>query len=214
PETGHNRRFSDLHGHGGEWRIEAQRLHWEILDDFATAATEAGIERTQDFNSGDNAGIGYFDVTQRSGWRWNTAKAFLRPARGRANLTVWTEAQVKALDLQPDDLGGLRCVGVALRHGREMVRVAARREVILSAGAIGSPQILQLSGIGPGALLQAHGIPVRQENAAIGENLQDHLQLRTIYKVSDALTLNTLAGNLLGKARIGLEYLFRRSGPM
>ncbi len=214
PKTGDNSRVSDLHGHGGEWRIEKQRLRWDILEDFATAATEAGIERTDDFNGGDNAGVGYFEVNQRSGWRWNTAKAFLRPAKHRRNLTVWTEAQVERLLFETAPDGARRCTGARLRRAGAPVEVLARREVILSAGAVGSPQILQLSGIGPAAHLRAHGVEVLHDAPGVGENLQDHLQIRAVFKVSGAKTLNTLAGNLFGKAKIGLEYALRRSGPM
>lgn len=213
PQTGDNSRFSDLHGHGGEWRVEKQRLRWDVLDSFADAATEAGIDKTDDFNSGDNAGVGYFDVNQRSGWRWNTSKAFLRPAKSRPNLTVWTEAQVEKLTFESNENGALRCCGAQVNRKGQTVSVTARREIILSAGAINSPQILQLSGIGPAALLQEHGIEVLRD-APVGENLQDHLQIRAVYKVKGTRTLNTLAGNMFGKAMIGAEYLLKRSGPM
>ena len=209
PETGGNSRFSDLHGHGGEWRIEKQRLKWDILESFAEAAVEAGIPRADDFNGGDNEGVGYFEVNQRSGWRWNTSKAFLRPARNRPNLAVWTQAHVERLVLD-----GKRCTGVVLRRQGQAIEVHADREVILSAGAIGSPQILQLSGIGPADLLKRHGIAVVHDLPGVGENLQDHLQIRAVFKVGNARTLNTLANSLVGKAMIGLEYLLKRSGPM
>ncbi len=209
PETGGNSRFSDMHGHGGEWRIEKQRLKWDILESFAEAAVEAGVPRSADFNSGDNEGVGYFEVNQRSGWRWNTSKAFLRPAKSRPNLAVWTECHVEKLTLE-----GRRCTGVVLqRQGRRM-EVRAEKEVILSAGAIGSPQILQLSGIGPAGLLKSHGIDVVHDLPGVGENLQDHLQIRAVFKVGNAKTLNTLANSLVGKAMIGLEYVLKRSGPM
>jgi choline dehydrogenase len=213
PKTGDNSRFSDLHGHGGEWRIEKQRLNWEVLDSFADAAVQTGIDKTDDFNSGDNAGVGYFDVNQRSGWRWNTSKAFLRPAKDRANLTIWTEAQAEKLILTRDD-GQLRCTGVQVHRAGQSVQATARNEVILSAGAINSPQILQLSGLGPAALLQQHGIEVKLDQPHIGENLQDHLQIRAVFKVNGTKMLNTLANSLVGKAKIGLEYMFKRSGPM
>ena len=200
PATGDNSRFSDMHGHGGEWRVEKQRLRWDVLDSFAEAATQAGIERTEDFNSGDNAGVAYFDVNQRSGWRWNTSKAFLRPAKTRQNLTIWTQAHVEKLTFETVD-GAVQCTGARVNHK------------ILSAGAVNSPQILQLSGIGPAALLKQHGIDVLRD-APVGENLQDHLQIRAVFKVNGTRTLNTLAGNLFGKALIGAEYLFKRSGPM
>lgn len=213
PQTGGNERISDLHGHGGEWRVEKQRLRWDVLESFADAATQAGIEKTDDFNSGDNSGVGYFDVNQRSGWRWNTSKAFLRPARSRPNLTIWTEAQVEKLTFEKDANGMLRCSGAQFNRKGQTITVTARRETVLSAGAINSPQILQLSGIGPAELLQHHGIEVLHD-APVGENLQDHLQIRAVYKVNGTRTLNTVAGNLLGKAMIGAEYLLKRSGPM
>ncbi|WP_017998867.1 GMC family oxidoreductase N-terminal domain-containing protein [Paracoccus sp. N5] len=214
PATGDNSRFSDLHGHGGEWRVEKQRLRWDILDDFATAMTEAGFERTEDFNSGDNAGVGYFEVNQKSGWRWSSAKGFLRPAKARPNLTVWTESQVERLVFETAPDGLPHCVGVIVRRGGDAVTIRATREVVLSAGAIGSPQILQLSGIGPAEYLKSLGIEVVLDAPGVGQGMQDHLQIRAIYKVQGARTLNTLAGSLFGKARIGLEYLLKRSGPM
>ena len=134
PATGDNARFSDLHGHGGEWRVEKQRLRWDVLDSFADAAEQAGIERTDDFNSGDNAGVGYFDVNQRAGWRWSSARAFLNPAKTRPNLTVWTEAQVEKLTFETGADGALRCTGARVSHKGQGVTVAARRETVLSAG--------------------------------------------------------------------------------
>ncbi|AGB74062.1 MULTISPECIES: GMC family oxidoreductase [Rhizobium] len=214
PKTGGNSRFSDMHGHGGEWRIEKQRLKWDILESFAEAAIEAGIPRSGDFNSGDNEGVGYFEVNQRSGWRWNTSKAFLRPVRNRPNLTIWTRSHVERLILEDDGFGRKRCTGVILQRQGQRAEVRARREVILSAGAIGSPQILQLSGIGPAGLLKRHGIEVIHDLPGVGENLQDHLQIRAVFKVDNAKTLNTLANSLFGKATIGLEYALKRSGPM
>nr|WP_298249664.1 GMC family oxidoreductase N-terminal domain-containing protein [uncultured Halomonas sp.] len=204
----------DFHGHGGEWRIEKQRLKWQVLDDFATAAVEAGIPRTRDFNRGDNEGVDYFEVNQRSGWRWNTAKAFLRGVERRGNLTVWHSTQVLGLDFASDEGDEPRCCGVTAERAGEKVVATASREVILSAGAIGSPQLLQLSGVGPAALLAEHGIPVVADLPGVGENLQDHLQIRSVYRVKGAKTLNTMANSLFGKAKIGLEYALKRSGPM
>ena len=209
-------------GAGGEWRVEKQRLRWDVLDAFAQAATQAGIAATDDFNRGNNEGVGYFEVNQRAGWRWNTAKAFLRPAcYARPNFELWTSAQVSSLVLEPNnnaqEAGAtrpLRCTGVKVWSGSEMVTATARNEVLLCAGAIGSPQILQLSGLGPAALLQSLGLPVAQDTPGVGENLQDHLQIRAVFKVRNAVTLNTQANSLVGKARIGLEYLLKRSGPM
>ncbi len=203
----------NYHGHGGEWRIERQRLKWKVLEDFANACVQAGIPRTQDFNRGDNEGVDYFEVNQRSGWRWNTSKAFLRTAEKRTNLTLWHSTHVLGLDMASGEQP--RCTGVRVeRPGQGEIRAQARREVILSAGAIGSPQLLQLSGIGPADLLREHDIPVIKDLPGVGENLQDHLQIRSVYKVQGATTLNTMANSLLGKARIGLEYLIKRSGPM
>ena len=213
-DTSGNSRFAAAHGHGGELRIEKQRLKWDILEAFSDAAVEAGIPRVDDFNSGDNAGVGYFEVTQKSGWRWNTSKAFLRPVRDRSNLTVWTQSHVERLTFSQSLSGRKRCTGAVVRRKGEILEVSARNEVILSAGAIGSPQILQLSGIGPAELLQRHGIDVVHDLPGVGENLQDHLQIRAVFTVKNAKTLNTLASSILGKAMIGLEYLLRRSGPM
>ena len=213
PITGNNSRFSDMHGSGGEWRVEKQRLSWDVLDSFADAAEQAGIEKIDDFNAGDNAGVGYFDVNQRSGWRWSSSKAFLRPARGRPNLTIWTESQAQKLSWSTADNGQPRCTGLSLSRAGQTVQVTANREVILSAGAINSPQILQLSGIGPADLLRSHGIEVIRD-APVGENLQDHLQIRAVFKVNGTQTLNTLANSLFGRLKIGAEYLLNRSGPM
>ncbi|MCB2023882.1 MAG: GMC family oxidoreductase N-terminal domain-containing protein [Ottowia sp.] len=207
--------FGKFHGHGGEWRVERQRLRWDILDAFAEAAVQAGIPHTADFNRGTNEGVGYFQVNQKSGWRWNTAKAFLRPAcTGRPNFTLWTGAQVARLQIgrQPD--GSLRCTGAVVVKDGQQLQVQAAREVLLCAGSIGSPQLLQLSGLGPEALLRQHGIEVLADLPGVGGNLQDHLQIRAVYKIQGAPTLNVMANSLLGKARIGLEYLLKRSGPM
>ena len=195
PATGGNSRFSDLHGHGGEWRVEKQRLRWDLLDAFADAAVQAGVPKTEDFNTGDNEGVGYFDVNQRSGWRWNTSKAFLRPVLSRPNLTVWTEAQVERLLFETEDDGALSCSGVRLRRAGTLTEVRARREVILSAGSIGSPQILQLSGVGDADFLQGLGIEPVRDLPGVGANLQDHLQIRTVFKVTGAKTLNALSAS-------------------
>lgn len=200
---------SDLHGSGGEWRVDRQRLNWPILDDWVKAAVEAGIPETPDFNGGDNEGVGYFRVNQKGGFRWNTARGFLTPVRYRQNLKIVTGAMTERLILE-----GRRVVGVAYRKDGALVEERAAGEVILSAGSIGSVQVLQLSGIGPGDHLQRLGIGVVQDHTAIGENLQDHLQLRCAWKVSDARTLNTMSATLLGKARIAAEYALRRTGPM
>ncbi len=206
----HWRGADAAHGAGNEWRVERQRLSWEILDAFGAAAREAGIPATDDFNRGDNEGVGYFEVNQRSGIRWNTSKAFLRPAAGRPNLEVWTDATVTRVRLQ-----GHRAVGVELRRGRDAPRlVDAAKGVALCAGAVNTPQLLQLSGIGPAGLLQEHGIALQHELPGVGENLQDHLQIRAVFAVQGVKTLNVIANSAWGKAMIGLEYLLRRSGPM
>lgn len=200
---------SDLHGSGGEWRVETARVRWAVLDAFLDAAEQAGIPRTPDFNTGDNEGGGYFDVNQRSGIRWNTSKAFLRPAANRPNLRVLTGAQAERLILE-----GGEVKGVVYHQNGQRHEARAARETVLSAGAIGSPHLLELSGVGQGAALQAAGIAPQVEVPGVGANLQDHLQLRLVYKVAGVPTLNEKASSLMGKASIGLEYLLKRSGPM
>ena len=209
-----NERFSDFHGNGGEWRIEKQRLRWDILDAFAEAAEQAGFPRIDDFNAGDNEGVSYFEVNQRSGWRWNASRAFLAPIRSRRNLSIWTDAHAQRLTFARADDGRPRCTGLELRRGRQAITVTARREVILSAGAVGSPHLLLLSGVGPAGELTRHGIEPVQDLPGVGRNLQDHLQIRTVFKVEGTRTLNALAGTWTGKAAIGLEYALKRSGPM
>ena len=199
----------EMHGAKGEWRIDRQRLHWPILDDFRDAANAAGLPKVTDFNRGDNHGVGYFHVTQRGGIRLNTAKAFLNKVRHRRNLRIVTGAQAKRVLVE-----NRRAVGVEVRvNGADRI-AQVRGEVILAAGAIGSPHLLELSGIGRPEHLRTLGIDVVHALSGLGENLRDHLQLRLIYKLKHALTLNTLSASLLGKARIGLEYLLKRSGPM
>jgi choline dehydrogenase len=199
---------------GGEWRVERQRLSWRILDAFAQAAQQAGIPAQHDFNRGNNEGVGYFEVNQRGGVRWNASKAFLRPVRRRPNLEVWTGAHVTRLLWQGDG-ANRRARGVELlRDGGAPQSVLAAREVVLAAGAVGTPQLLQLSGVGRGAWLHAHGVEPRHELPGVGENLQDHLQIRAVFAVRGVRTLNRLANSWWGKARIGLHYLLMRSGPM
>lgn len=199
----------DLHGGGGEWRVEKQRLSWEILDAVRAAAVEAGIPATEDFNRGDNEGAGYFRVNQRGGWRWSTAKAFLRPARARANLRVLTGVQAKRVRVEAG-----AATGIEAEMNGAAVTFSARREVILCAGAIGSPQLLELSGIGDPDRLRALGIVPVHAAPEVGENLQDHLQLRAVFRVAGVSTLNSRAASLFGKMAIGAEYLLFRSGPM
>ena len=209
----HHAGASSLHGAGGEWRVEKQRLSWEILDAFRKAAEQTGIPMTDDFNAGDNFGCGYFEVNQKRGLRWNTARGFLKDATREGSLEIMTGAHVERLRLVPGESGPV-CRGVEFVAGGQAWFAEAGSETIVSAGAVGSPQILQLSGIGPAALLQQHGIAVVLDAPGVGENLQDHLQLRMAFKVSNARTLNTMANSLLGKVKIGLEYAINRSGPM
>jgi choline dehydrogenase len=204
---------SEHHGAGGEWRVEKQRLSWKILDAFRDAAAQLGIPKVDDFNAGDNAGSAYFEVNQRRGIRLNTAKAFLRPAAQRGNLTIMTGCHVERLLFDQTDNGKI-CTGVQFTGGGHAYTAVARRETLLAAGAIGSPHLLQLSGIGPAADLQRHGIAPLVDSPGVGENLQDHLQLRMVYKITGARTLNTSAASWFGKFRIGLEYALFQSGPM
>ncbi len=199
----------EFHGAGGEWRVEEMRLSWEILDAFREAAAEIGIPKTEDFNRGDNEGCGYFQVNQKRGMRWNTAQAFLKPVRSRGNLMVLTHAQASRLRLD-----GKRVTGVEFRQAGAARFAHAKGEVILASGAVGSPQLLQLSGIGPADLIAAHGIPVRHALAGVGENLQDHLQIRMAYKVRHTKTLNERANSLAGRIGMGLEYFLMRRGPL
>ncbi|WP_250526416.1 GMC family oxidoreductase N-terminal domain-containing protein [Caballeronia sp. GAWG2-1] len=205
----HHGGANQWHGAGGEWRVEKQRLKWKILETFSQAAQQSGIPATDDFNRGDNTGVGYFDVNQRGGIRWNAAKAFLREAMKRPNLTTITGAHTQRLVFE-----GMRCSGVEYRGGDVDYIARARCEVILSAGAVNSPQILELSGIGNGARLQRLGIDVVRDLRGVGENLQDHLQLRMAYRVNGVRTLNTLSAKWWGKLFIGMQYALLRSGPM
>lgn len=200
---------SALHGSGGEWRVERQRLSWPILDAFRDAAEELGIPKTEDFNTGDNEGSGYFEVNQRGGFRWNTTKAFLRPAMKRGNLRVVTGAEVERLEFE-----GKRAVRIGYRlQGRNCV-ASASGEIILSAGAINSPKILELSGIGNPAIVKEAGAAPLHDLRGVGENLQDHLQIRTVFRIEGARTLNQLYHNLFSRAAMGFEYALRRSGPL
>ncbi len=202
-----------FHGHDGEWRVERQRLHWDVLDAFRDAAAEAGIPRTDDFNRGDNYGCGYFEVNQRRGVRWNASKAFLHPLikgrHERRNLVLVTEALDTALEFD-----GRTCTGVTFKQRTVEFRVHARAETVLCAGSIGSPSLLQRAGIGAPEVLHAAGIGVRHPLPGVGENLQDHLQLRMAFRLVNARTLNTLASAWHGKAWMGLQYMTMQRGPM
>lgn len=214
----------EWHGVGGEIRVERPRVRWKILDAWQAAAAQLGIAPIDEFNRGDNAGSAYFHVNQRRGRRWSMADAFLHPVAHRPNLTVYTQTQ--ALRLLMDDRVRLdqrhgawttaqrRITGVQLLKGGHHVDVRARREVILSAGAIGSPHLMQVSGLGPASLLTEHQVPVVVDLPGVGENLQDHLQIRSVYRIRGAATVNTLYRNWITRAGMGLQYLALRSGPM
>lgn len=197
------------HGKDGELRVARQRLNWPVLDRVALAADELGIPRAEDFNDGNNEGTGYFPVNQHGGIRWNARKAFLDPARGRANLRIVTGAHVQSLAMD-----GRRVTGVRFLHRGRPAQVHARGEVVLAAGAIGSPQILELSGIGQPDLLRDLGIELRHEASGVGEHLSDHLQIRTVYRITGARTLNDRMSTLWGQALVAAEYALWRSGPM
>jgi len=197
------------HGADGPLKVSRQRLHWPILDAFRDAAEQCGIPKTNDFNRGDNFGSGFFDVNQKDGLRWNGARSFLNPVKRRPNLKIVTGAVVDKLVFRD-----ARAVGVAFRQAGRPCLAEARGEVVLAAGAIGSPHLLQRSGVGPGPLLQDQGIEVARGSAEVGANLQDHLQIRAAYKVNGTPTLNSRAATLFGKAMIGLEYAVRQTGPL
>jgi choline dehydrogenase len=198
-----------MHGAGGEWKVARQRLRWDILEAFRDAAEEIGLPRRDDFNDGDNEGSGFFEVNQRGGIRWTTAKAFLRPAERRPNLRVVTGALVGAVLLE-----GARAIGVRYSLGGIELEALADREVVLAAGAVNSPKLLELSGIGDAAVLAEYGIAVHHHLPGVGANLQDHLQIRTVFGVSGARTLNQLANSTIGKAAMAVEYGFFRTGPL
>ena len=207
---------SEIHGGRGEWRVEEQRLDWEILHAWRAAAAECGIPHTADFNGGDNFGSARFQVNQKNGVRWNASKAFLRPAMQRKNLTVLTDAlttKVRTNAGVSDDLG-ICATGIEFTHNGENCYADAKIETILSGGAINSPQLLQLSGIGDAALLQQYGIPVVHELKGVGQNLQDHLQLRMAFKVTGTRTMNEWSNRWYGKAQMALQYALFRTGPL
>ena len=206
---GHVLGENEMHGGNGEWRVEGQRLSWEILDAFRDAAAETGIPNTNDFNTGNNEGCGYFEVNQKQGVRWSAADAFLHPIKSRANLTVLTESHVNKLQFD-----GNKVVGVKFWRGNDLFEASVSGEIVLASGAIGSPQIMQASGISSGALSQKIGIQNIIELPGVGENLQDHLQMRLVFKVKNTKTLNLRANSLFGKIGMGLEYFLFKRGPM
>ena len=203
----------EFHGADGELRVEERRVNWEILDAWRDAAEQCGIPKIDEFNRGDNFGNAYFQMNQRSGRRWSATRAFLDPAMGRPNLTVVTEAHVERLTLE-ESADGLKATGVVVRTSKGQETWTANTEVILAAGSIGSPHLLQVSGIGRGDVLQASGVTVLHELAGVGENLHDHLQIRTIFSVENTVTLNQRARNVFGMMAMGMEYFFKRTGPL
>jgi choline dehydrogenase-like flavoprotein len=198
-----------FHGAGGEWRVENPRVRWDVLDALRDAAAQAGIPKIGDFNTGDNEGSAYFQVNQKAGRRWSAARGFLKPVLNRPNLRLVTGVEVERVIFD-----GARAAGLSFRQGGQLCEARAAGEVILASGAVGSPKILQLSGVGDGARLRDLGIAVTHHAPGVGENLQDHLQIRPVFKVSGVATLNTDYANLLRRAGMGLEYLFRRTGPL
>jgi len=205
---------NEFHGAGGELRVEEPRVRWEILDAWREAAQECGIPKIDEFNRGDNSGNAYFHMNQKRGVRWSATNAWLRPALSRPNLTVATKSHATKVRLEEKD-GRRRATGLDyVAEGQGPATALARKAVILAAGAIGTPQLLQLSGVGPGALLSKLGIPVFHEMAGVGEDLHDHLQIRMVFKVANATTLNTRVNSLWGKAAMGLEYLLFKTGPL
>jgi choline dehydrogenase-like flavoprotein len=198
-----------LHRSGGEWRVEHPRIRWEILDAIRDAAAAAGIPKIEDFNAGDNEGSSYFQVNQKRGRRWSAARGFLKPVLNRENLRLETGVEVERVAFE-----GARAGGIVFRKGAERFLARAAGEVILSAGAVGSPKILELSGVGDGDRLAPLGVPVVRHLPGVGENLQDHLQLRPVYKVTGVRTLNTDYARLWKRAAMGLEYALFRTGPL
>ncbi len=206
---GHAEGASEFHGGDGPLKVSRARARWEILDSFRDAAEAVGIPKTDDFNRGDNFGSSYFQVTQKNGLRCSAARAFLKPALKRPNLKLETGAVVEKIEIKDG-----RAVAVLYRKDGALRRASASGEIVLSAGAVKSPQILELSGVGRGEALQGLGVPVVRELPGVGENLQDHLQLRPMFKVSGVKTLNVMYQSLFQRALMGLDFAFRRRGPM
>jgi choline dehydrogenase-like flavoprotein len=200
---------SEHHGSGGGWRIEAPRLSWAILNAVGNAAEEMGIRKIADFNTGDNEGVGYFHVNQKRGRRWSSARGFLKPVLNRRNLRLEKHVLVDRLMVEHG-----RAVGVRFSTGGEVIEARAKGEVILCAGSIGSTQVLHRSGIGPAQWLAPLGIETVLDRQGVGRNLQDHLQQRAIYQVEGVRTLNETYYSLVRRGLMGLDYAFRRRGPL
>jgi choline dehydrogenase-like flavoprotein len=205
----HHAGATDLHGCGGEWRVERPRISWPILDAVREAGVEIGIPKVDDFNLGDNQGSAYFEVNQRRGRRWSAATAFLKPVLSRPNLRVVDRAHAEGLLFEGSRAAGLAYVREGTRHEARVLG-----EVLLAAGAIGSPQLLEISGLGGPEALKAIGVPVRRALPGVGENLQDHLQLRAIFRIEGARTLNVDYQSYARRARMGLDYALFRRGPL
>jgi choline dehydrogenase-like flavoprotein len=200
---------SDLHAVGGELRIEAPRVRWDLLDAWRAAAAQAGIKPIDDFNCGNNEGSCFFHVNQKRGRRWSAARGFLKPVLNRPNLRLETGCLVEGVVFD-----GRKAVGVRWRQNGATRTARCRGEVVLAAGSLGSTHLLKLSGVGPGAELAQHGLAVVLDKPGVGANLQDHLQLRLIYKVTGIKTLNETSHSLFGRAGMGLDYALRRRGPL
>ena len=206
---GNQRGASKYHGGDGPLKVSNVGPKHELIEAFINGAEQIGVPRTEDFNGARQEGAGYYQLTTHKGWRCSTAKAYLGGAPSRSNLQIETEAFAAGLILE-----GKRVVGVKYRQGGVMKTARCKGEVLLSAGAIQSPQLLQLSGIGPRALLEKHGIPVIADAPNVGENLQDHLQLRLSYQCTRPITTNDQLNSLFGQFKLGLEWLLYRSGPL
>jgi choline dehydrogenase len=200
---------TEHHGAGGPWRVEEPRMRWQLLDAFIDAAKACGIPGTDDFNTGSNEGVGYFHVNQKKGMRWSAAKGFLKPALGRPNLTLVKKAEVTKIVFE-----GRRAIGVEYVTPRGKAIIKANAEVILSAGAVATPKLLQLSGIGAGEALREFDIPIVADIPGVGANLQDHLQLRTIFRVQGVKTMNIEYQSLLRRGLMAAEYALFRKGPL
>jgi choline dehydrogenase-like flavoprotein len=200
---------SEFHATGGEWRVDAPRVHWDILDSFRDAAAESGIPPTEDFNRGDNEGCGYFHVNQKNGRRWSAASAFLKPALKRSNLALFTEAPATRIVFE-----GRRASGVLIAHANTQTLLRARRAVILCAGTVATPALLERSGVGDAARLHGLGIAPVHHLPGVGENLQDHLQLRAIFRIRNARTMNMDYRSYVRRGLMALDYALRRRGPL
>ena len=208
-QEGHAAPPNDLHNTTGEWRVDYPRMRWDILDRFQDAAEQVGIKKIADFNTGTNEGSSYFQVNQKNGRRWSAARGFLKPVLNRPNLKLETGAHIERVIVANG-----RATGIIYTKDGVQFLAKANAEIVLAAGAVATPQILQLSGIGAGTLLQTHGIPVALDLPGVGENLQDHLQIRPVYKVRNVRTLNQDYQSYVKRALMAAEYALFRRGPL